>query len=356
MLEPQRMASNVVLFIFINCNYKNNDKNIEINGTFWATCLKLSKLMLSEVWVTSWWTWERAWVPNIEDQAASGKFEIEHFSQSFNDLHSTSEELGALCFSGFSSRASALISTASAPHSAVDKLQSEIIFRVQLILSVSFWGSFEFRVDFTPADNIRSRNFYKRTFSPSWSLFELVKLFCHQNTIDVLDIHSGLGLQQQRQQFCWARQSGVVQRRKTEGKKIYIKEGRGVINLLFSRWKLGAALEKNLGLTFNRYQHWYSWIMGQKCINMYICAAINFKTLHMDLFDVKIKPCSANKPGIPLRWYRDYNPEQESVRKHTAGAGVKHYLCVRRQTLGWFHTASGAHWSPSLHSVHQHSA
>lgn len=36
-------------------------------------------------------------------------------------------------------------------------------------------------------------------------------------TIDVLDIHRGLGLQQQTQQLRGARQSGVVQRREAGG-------------------------------------------------------------------------------------------------------------------------------------------
>lgn len=40
-----------------------------------------------------------------------------------------------------------------------------------------------------------------------------LNLWCHPDTVDVLDIHRGLGLQQERQQLCGARQSGVVQRR-----------------------------------------------------------------------------------------------------------------------------------------------
>lgn len=43
------------------------------------------------------------------------------------------------------------------------------------------------------------------------TLFQLVKMFCHHDTIDVLNIHRGLGFQQQRQEFCGARQGSMVQ-------------------------------------------------------------------------------------------------------------------------------------------------
>lgn len=51
------------------------------------------------------------------------------------------------------------------------------------------------------------------------SLVQLVKLFCHHDTVDVLDIHRGLGLQQQRQQLGGARESGMVQRGEAVGER-----------------------------------------------------------------------------------------------------------------------------------------
>lgn len=46
----------------------------------------------------------------------------------------------------------------------------------------------------------------------------VVQIFCCRDTVDVLDINCGLGLQQQREKLRGAGQSGVVQRREAVGK------------------------------------------------------------------------------------------------------------------------------------------
>ncbi len=84
----------------------------------------------------------------------------------------------------------------------------------------------KFQAQFNPNWLPEHEHFLSKLWVCLVSLVQLVKLFCHHGTVDVLDIHRGLGLQQQRQQLRGARQSSMVQRWEAVGERERRIEGR----------------------------------------------------------------------------------------------------------------------------------